>query len=209
VSGPAQHEEIIIPGPAGQIEAILSIPAAGEPIAIAVVCHPHSLYGGSLSNKVVHIVSSTFLKLDVPVLRFNFRGVGRSEGEFDQGRGEQADLAAVVVWLRQRYPERPLWLAGFSFGAFVAYHAHRQLQAARLLLVAPPLRVFEFGESHPVEIPWVVVQGSEDEVVSAEAVQQWVQNQPIPPIFEMLEGASHFFHGRLNDLRQRVMKNWA
>jgi len=209
VSELVEHEEILIPGPAGQIEALLSHPVAGEPAAIAVICHPHPLYGGSLTNKVVHILGSAFLKMALPVLRFNFRGVGASEGEFDGGEGEQADLEAAVAWLRQRYPGRPLWLAGFSFGAFVAYNAHRQLDAARLLLVAPPLRLFEFGDLRSVEIPWMVVQGSNDEVVSADAVQHWVQNQPRPPVFEMVEGASHFFHGRLNDLRQIVLKNWA
>ncbi len=202
-------EKLFIPGPAGRIQAVLEIPETDAPLpAIAVVCHPHPLYGGSLQNKVVHVLARTFVDMGVAVLRFNFRGVGESQGRFDQGQGEQADLQAAVAWLRQRYPDPPLWLAGFSFGAFVAYLAHREVAASRLLLVAPPLRLFEFGEIRPVEVPWLVIQGSDDEIVSADAVQRWVSTQPEPAEFHLLEGASHFFHGRLNDLRKVVQTSW-
>jgi alpha/beta superfamily hydrolase len=203
---PDHIEKLVIPGPGGQIEAELSVPGeyvSGGPVA--VVCHPHSLYGGSLRNKVVHILADTFTDMGLPTLRFNFRGVGKSEGQFDNGQGEQKDLESVVTWLQAKYVGAPLWLAGFSFGAFVAYRAHRALEPERLLLVAPPVSLFVFGSPAPVTIPWVVIQGSEDEIVPAVEVENWVVAQPNPPEFYMMQDASHFFHGRLNDLRNLVM----
>lgn len=202
-------EKHFIAGPAGQLEAYLDLPT-GEASAneVAVVCHPHSLYGGSMRNKVVHILADSFTGMGLPTVRFNFRGVGKSEGMFDQGQGEQADLKAVVDWLRQRYPGASLWLAGFSFGAFVAYQAHRDVAAARLLLIAPPVRMFEFEHPEPVTVPWMVVQGSEDEIVPFETVESWVAVQPGPPTFHLMQGASHFFHGRLNDLKAILQQAW-
>ena len=203
---PLHIEKLMIPGPGGQIEAELSEPGeyvSGGPVA--VVCHPHSLYGGSLRNKVVHILADTFTDMGLPTLRFNFRGVGKSEGKFDNGQGEQDDLESVVTWLQARYVGAPLWLAGFSFGAFVAYRAHRALVPERLLLVAPPVSLFVFGAPAPVTVPWVVIQGSEDEIVPAAEVENWVAAQPNRPEFHMMQDASHFFHGRLNDLRNLVM----
>jgi len=207
MANPTQHtEKLLIPGPAGQLEAELSVPEVYEEGGpIAVVCHPHSLYGGSLRNKVVHILADTFTDLGLPTLRFNFRGVGKSEGKFDQGQGEQKDLEAVVVWLQARYEGAPLWLAGFSFGAYVAYRAHRAVAAERLLLVAPPVSLFVFGTPEPVMIPWRVIQGSEDEIVPAKEVEDWVAAQPNPPEFYLMQDASHFFHARLNDLRNLVL----
>ena len=199
-----------LPGPVGPLEAVLDGADVGEdeaaPPAIGVVCHPHSLHGGSLNNKVVYTLARTFVELGVPTLRFNFRGVGRSAGEFDAGRGEQADLAAAVAWLRERCPGSPLWLAGFSFGSFVAWQAHRNVHAARLLLVAPPVNLFDFGPPHPVAIPWCVIQGAEDEIVPVDAVRQWIAAQPTSPHYIELPDAGHFFHARLNHLREAVSR---
>ncbi len=203
------HEQLFIAGPAGQLEAELSVPGAYQTGGVvAVVCHPHSLYGGSLRNKVVHILADTLTDMGVASLRFNFRGVGKSPGEFDQGQGEQDDLHAAVSWLKEHFPQAPLWLAGFSFGAFVAYRAHRRVGAERLLLVAPPVSLFGFGQPEPVTIPWLVIQGSEDEITPAEDVENWVASQPNPPVFHLMADASHFFHGRLNDLRDLLQQNW-
>lgn len=202
-------EKILIPGPAGQIEALLEWPdEIASPKGMVVLCHPHPLYGGSYTNKVVHIMASACLKVRMPVLRFNFRGVGTSEGQFDNGIGEQQDLVACVDWMQQRYPEASLHLAGFSFGAFVAYLAQSNFQTERLLLVAPPLKLFEFGPTKIVDFPWVVIQGTEDEIVEVEAVKSWIEHQPNQPHFYLMQGASHFFHGRLNELREIVVKEW-
>lgn len=203
-------EKQLIAGPAGRIELLLQRPDSPDPPeGVAVVCHPHSLYGGSLMNKVVHSLADTFTDLGRPTIRFNFRGVGQSDGVFDQGRGEQADLAAVVAWLQQRYPAAPVWLAGFSFGAFVAFRAHRAVAAERLLLVAPAVDMFDFGPPDAVTIPWLVIHGSADETVSPEAVRNWL-SIPLsnPPKLYWLDGASHFFHGRLNELKRVVREAW-
>ena len=141
----------LIPGPAGNLELVLETPDgwdASQPVTIC--CHPHPLHGGSLQNKVVHILAKSFLHLGAQVVRFNFRGVGQSEGEFADGLGEQDDLLAVVQWCRQNWPDATLWLAGFSFGAFVAIMAHEKIAPQRLVLVAPPTnqtRLFHCGRA--------------------------------------------------------------
>jgi alpha/beta superfamily hydrolase len=175
---------------------------------IAVVCHPHPLHGGALTNKVAHTVAKAFAEMGVTTLRFNFRGVGQSEGGFDHGIGEVGDLLAAVEWLRARYPEAPLWLAGFSFGAFVALSAQARAQADRLLLVAPPVAMFDFPAEGGVGIPWMVVQGNEDEIVAPAQVSAWVQQQANAPEYVWMEGVGHFFHGRLVELKQQIHHAW-
>lgn len=206
---PAAGEVFLLPGAVGELEAVLNyerLPDAATPIAVA--CHPHPLYGGTLNNKVVHTLAKAFVGLGVATLRFNFRGVGRSAGRFDQGVGEVQDLLAAVDWLRARFAQSPLWLAGFSFGAFVACSGHRRAGAERLLLVAPPVEMFAFERQCVAEVPWMVIQGGEDEVVAADSVRRWVQRQDKPPRLEWFDDAGHFFHGQLVPLRERIMRAW-
>lgn len=207
---PPNREPFLIPGPAGVLEALVQQPEsfqAGNPVA--VVCHPHPLHGGTMLNKVVHIIARTFNSMGVTALRFNFRGVGCSRGRYDEGRGEQQDLAAAVAWLRQRYPESPLWLAGFSFGSYVAYQSLEALQPDRLLMVAPPVGRFEFAEPKHIEIPWLVLQGGQDDVVSPQAVSDWVHQHATRPRYEWMADADHFFHGRLNRIKQVIISAWS
>ncbi len=208
--GPCIGEELLLPGPAGNIEVSTSCPVAitGD-FAVVVICHPHPLYGGSMANKVVHTLSGAFNDMKVFTLRFNFRGVGQSEGQFDQGRGEADDLYAVVQWVRDRYPSASLWVAGFSFGAYVAMRAQPVVNAQRLLLVAPPVSLFDFGRLAPVTVPWMVIQGGQDEIVDSRAVIKWVQQQPCRPLFRLMADADHFFHGRMGRLRRAVESNWS
>ncbi len=206
---PASGAHFLISGPAGVLEAVLTysaLPDASAPIA--VVCHPHPLYGGTLSNKVVHMVSKAFGELGAATLRFNFRGVGHSDGQFDQGVGEVQDMLAAVSWMRRRFAQSPLWLAGFSFGSFVAYSGYREAGAERLLLVAPPVDKFEFARDGGVDVPWMVIQGGVDEVVNPESVSCWVEQQLWRPVYERFDDAGHFFHGRLVPLRERIVRAW-
>lgn len=206
---PCTGENFLIPGPSGVIEALMEVPTdyqTGDPIA--VICHPHSLYGGSMANKVVHVVADTFNAMGLPTLRFNFRGVGHSQGRFDKGDGEVQDLLAVVDWFRQRFPGAPLWLAGFSFGAFVAFSAQRQAEADRLLLIAPPVSMFDFTALNQVDIPWMVIQGGKDEISLPERVSNWVHRQRNTPQYHWLGDADHFFHGRLNRVRDAIQESW-
>jgi len=199
----SEKTELLIPGAAGDIEVWLESHAETDkqPAPLAIICHPHPVYGGTMTNKVVHILAAGFRELGAHTVRFNFRGVGRSAGEFDDGVGEAEDLLAVVKWAQSRFPDSPLWLAGFSFGAWIALKSTEQLQPARLVLVAPPVDMYDFSVIAEVSVPWMVIQGGEDEVVSATAVADWVAQRQPAPQFQRLDSAGHFFHGQLNDLK--------
>ncbi len=195
---------LTLAGPVGDIEAVLTEPATGEaPTAFAVVCHPHPLHDGTMNNKVVHMLARSFAKRGIPAVRFNFRGVGRSAGAHDAGNGEVDDVLAVAGHLRARFGDRPLWLAGFSFGSFVALRAAMRTPCVGLVMVAPPVQRFEFDQALP-QCPILVVQGDADEVVDCADVQAWVRAAKPAPRFELLSGVGHFFHGRLTDLRKIV-----
>ena len=197
----------IIHGPVGNIEILVDSPRQSEPSIVAIVCHPHPLFGGNMSNKVTHILARACNDLDATAVRFNFRGVGRSEGAHDDGRGEVDDVLAVVEWVKQRWPNAMLWLAGFSFGAAMALRAAlRRSDIARLVTVAPALRWLQ-QVSQASHCPWLVIQGDRDELVDVDAVRGWLQTLSEPPSLVVLSGAEHFFHGRLNDLREAV-KAW-
>ncbi len=199
----------LINGPAGQLEILAETPqTVSDNAPIAIICHPHPLYGGTMQNKVVYILAKSCLELGMPTIRFNFRGVGQSEGHFEHGLGEQQDCIAVAEWARQRYPNRPVWLAGFSFGSFVAYQSFTKIKAARLLLVAPPVGLFEFQPMDRIDIPWCVIQGQQDEITPPESVVDWVKSQAIAPKFYYLPDVSHFFHGKLNLLREITVEIW-
>ncbi len=207
---PCVRQEKLISGPAGDLEILMSCPKQTStlPIPYAIVCHPHPLYGGTMHNKVVYIIANTFNALGVGTVRFNFRGVGKSAGKFDHGDGETEDLRAVVDWLKTEYALHELWLAGFSFGSYVALRGHRDLGASRLLLVAPSVERFKEAGLQLSDIPTLVIQGDKDEVVSPQAVSEWVSAQVHQPQFLMMAEASHFFHAKLNDLRDAITAAW-
>lgn len=191
------EESCRIPGPAGMLEARLGWPE--RPGGGAVVCHPHPLHGGTMDNKVVYILCSALRGLGLATVRFNYRGVGDSAGEYDEGRGETEDALAVAGWLQGKGMGNPLWLAGFSFGGGVALRAHIPARAERLILVAPSLR-----EGDPdTTVPTLVAQGDADEVIPLADTRSWVERQRDTRL-EILNGADHFFHGRLTELRQCV-----
>jgi uncharacterized protein len=198
---------LIVSGPVGNLEVLIDEPDTTTPSHVALICHPHPLYGGTMTNKVVHILARTFNDLGAPAVRFNFRGVGKSAGTHDDGQGETDDVLAMVQWVQQRWPHTSIWLAGFSFGAAMALRASLQLTAAhsvvRLITVAPALRWLTQVQETPAS-PWLIVQGDQDELVDAQAVQQWAMSLARPPQIAILQGAEHFFHGRLNDLRDAV-----
>lgn len=193
-----------IEGPAGALEVWLEYPK--QPLkGVLLVAHPHPLYGGSMSNKVVHTLARAGLNQGWAALRFNFRGVGESEGEHDHGEGEQADLLAVMDWVCDELPGVPVRLAGFSFGARIALMTADEVEPEQLLLVAPPFRLYsDLWGVEQVEWPWAVFMGDADELVPFSDVKQWVEKQQLPPDFQVLEGASHFFHGRLVELREKI-----
>jgi alpha/beta superfamily hydrolase len=202
---PAKPEPLTLAGPAGALEALLAQPVAYDGKRAAIVCHPHPLHGGTLHNKVVHTMARTFEELGLASLCFNFRGVGASAGTFDDGVGETEDARAATDWVRKRWPGVGLWLAGFSFGAFVAARLaadpHVAPHVRQLVGVAPPVRRFAAsGWVHP-SAPWLIVQGDADDLVDANEVKRWAGSQVPPPRLVVLEGVGHFFHGRLHELK--------
>ncbi len=194
-------------GPAGKLEMLVELQESETPQpAVAVICHPHSLHGGTMHNKVVHIVARALRELGLHTVRFNFRGVGESSGEFDHGNGETADLIAIGGWLRKVLPKHELWLAGFSFGSYVAAKATQKLVTKQLISVAPPVENFEFSALPRPDCPWLVVQGTEDDVVRPEAVFEWIEAMENPAHLVKMPESGHFFHRRLMDLRG-LLKN--
>ena len=204
---PPAVEPVSIAGPAGSLEALIETPqeraGAGIP-HFAVVCHPHPLYGGSLTNKVVYTLARAFQELGAPTIRFNFRGVGASQGTYDQGNGETQDALAVVAQGRQRWPDATLWLAGFSFGGAVAIRAAGHAKPERLIAVAPGVTILDVGTVKP-ECPWLIAQGDADDVIDPGYVRDWASKLTPRPQLRVLEGAGHFFHGRLHDLKAAVL----
>ena len=198
-----------ITGKAGNIEVLITRPeTVSESTPISIISHPHPLYGGSMTNKVVHILAKSFAELNAITVRFNFRGVGKSEGQYDDGLGEAEDLILIAKELKQWRPQAPVWLAGFSFGAYVTTRAQHTIKPEKLVLVAPPISMYPFDELEEIKIPWVVIQGGQDEVIDASAVKNWVLLRPNQPEFIWMEDASHFFHGKLNEVKDALLKAW-
>jgi len=175
---------------------------------IAIICHPHPMHGGTKDNKVVHTLCRASRDLGIDCFRFNFRGVGMSEGSFSEGRGEYKDLSSVINFVKNHYgAEQKILLAGFSFGAYIAAKYASLHQVAALVLVAPPVQYPDFVKRNALKSSVFIVQGSVDEIVSTDSVTQWagdnVDNASISQLL-ILNEASHFFHGRLSDLKMSV-----
>ncbi len=199
-------ERLSIEGPAGTLEGLLETPTEADVESLAVICHPHPVYGGTMTNKVVHMLAKAFNELRVPAIRFNYRGVGASEGTYDDGRGETLDTLAIARWAKSRWPQASIWLGGFSFGGAVALRAAAQIQPARLITVAPAIQRVDVARVQVPRCPWLIVQGDNDELVNAQEVEAWAQSLEPRPELAVLSGVDHFFHGRLNDLRDVVVR---
>lgn len=200
---PKQHQ-FTIDGPVGKLEALLESPQDVEPSAVAVVCHPHPVHGGTMQNKVAHTLARSFVGAGIAALRFNFRGVGESGGTFDDGNGEVADVLAAVNWWRDEAPKLPLWLAGFSFGAAMAVRASVECEPAGLISVAPAVSRFAGNLDRQPDCPWLIVQGDQDELVDVEETIAWVNALEPGPELEVFPETEHFFHGKLVLLRNAV-----
>jgi uncharacterized protein len=198
-------ESVTIAGSAGRLEAIVETPASATGARAAVICHPHPLHGGTMTNKVVHMLARSCNEVGAAALRFNYRGVGASEGGYDEGRGETDDAVAALDWARTRWPGAELWLCGFSFGGVVAIRSAVRRDVRKLVTVAPAIDRLEVGTQLP-QRPWLLVQGDRDELVDPVAVRAWAEALPMPPQIAILPGVDHFFHGKLNELRALLVR---
>jgi alpha/beta superfamily hydrolase len=207
-TGRPVKEALNIAGPAGQLEALLEEPREiGRP-GVAVLCHPHPRFQGTMLNKVVHTLSRAMHDLGIPTVRFNFRGVGASEGGYADGIGETEDALAVIDWARNRYGANDLCLLGFSFGGMVAVRAALTARPVQLVAVAPAAaRMGAFLNGEQPDCQWLIVQGAADEVVSCEELIEWVNGLEPGPELVVLPDVGHFFHGNLTLLRETVVSH--
>jgi alpha/beta superfamily hydrolase len=205
IRGPRGESRTTIPGPAGALEVALNVPA-GAPRGIALVAHPHPLQGGTLDNKVAQTLAKTFVALGYASARFNFRGVGKSEGAFDDGVGETDDALAALAFARTQFAAlaaaAPV-LAGFSFGSYVQTRVARVVAPERMVLIGPAVN--RFGE-YAVPADTIVIHGEEDDVVALADVLAWARPQQLPIV--VFPGCGHFFHGRLPQLQRAITGMW-
>ncbi|MDZ4813431.1 MAG: alpha/beta hydrolase [Pseudomonadota bacterium] len=201
---PDAAAHFLLEGAAGSIEVASDRPAQSPRLGTALICHPHPLHGGSMQNKVVTTTERALRELGLSTLRFNFRGVGQSQGSYDEGRGEGEDLLLLAQWVRAARPRDVLWLAGFSFGAFVSITRAAAIAPAQLISLAPPVGRWQFEAIAYPQCPWLVIQPEADEVVDAAAVFVWAEQ--LTPRVELVRfpNASHFFHGQLTTLREAI-----
>ena len=205
-SFPSESATLTLPGPAGALELAVDPPGAEVPARplVAVICHPLPTEGGTMHNKVVTIAARALRELGATTVRFNFRGTGGSEGEFDHGQGEQDDLRAVVAWVRAQRPDAALWLAGFSFGAYVSLRMAAELLPGMLVSIAPPAGRWDFDAIELPACPWLVIQGEADEIVDPQAVYDWLEQTGAEAALVRMPDTSHFFHRKLMDRRSAI-----
>lgn len=195
------HRNFFLEGPAGRLEAILWNTRAAVSHRAAVVCHPHPLYGGTMHNKVVYQAAKALHRRGVPVLRFNFRGTGLSEGEHDGGPGEQEDVRAALDYLAAEFPGRPILLAGFSFGSWVGLRVGCQdARVAELIGLGLPVDNSDMSYLRRCAKPKLILQGGNDQYGSRANVEALFQTLAEPKRLVIVEGADHFFTGRLDEV---------
>jgi uncharacterized protein len=197
---PRETTTFTLPGAVGELEVMTTHPGEDRD-TVMVICHPHPLHQGTMHNKVVTTLAKVAERLGMPSVRFNFRGVGASQGTFADAVGEQDDCLAVLAWVKTVLPCHKVILAGFSFGSYVAaaVAAHEEVMA--LISVAPAVTNYEFSKLSTMGCPWLVVMGEDDEVVSVEAVDAFSHARSDITDYIKLQNCSHFFHGKLIDLR--------
>ena len=203
---PTESAALTLPGPAGVLEAAVDLPeddVAPLPL-VAIVCHPLPTEGGTMHNKVVTMAARALRELGATTVRFNFRGTGESAGAYDEGRGETEDLKAVADWVRTQRPGDALWLAGFSFGAYVSLRAAEAIAPGLLISIAPPAGRWDFESITTPTMPWLVIQGEADEIVDPDAVYAWLDGLKSNAQLVRMPDTSHFFHRKLMDLRGAI-----
>ncbi|MFL6675951.1 MAG: alpha/beta hydrolase [Massilia sp.] len=201
-------QKFYLTGKAGKMECLLDVPEEGAPRGIALVAHPHPLYGGTMDNKVAQTLARTFVALGYATARLNFRGVGESEGVHDEGRGEVDDMAVLLAHMQEQYPGLPVALAGFSFGTFVQAQLQQRLiaegrPAERMALVGTAAGKWPMP---PVPPDTILIHGELDDTITLAQVFDWARPLDIPVI--VIPGADHFFHRKLGHIKNLVIQLW-
>lgn len=204
-------QNFFIQGAAGQLECALDLPEPEQfaaPRGIALIAHPHPLYGGTMDNKVAQTLARAFVSLGYAAVRMNFRGVGQSAGTYDEGRGETDDMAALLAHMRGQYPGQALALAGFSFGTFVQAQLQQRLieqqsPAERLVLVGCAAGKWAMPA---VPANTILIHGEQDDTIPLKDVLDWARPQDLPVI--VIPGADHFFHRKLQHIKNFVVEMW-
>lgn len=191
-----------------KLESQLYIPAKPTKNVLAIICHPHSLFGGTMQNKVVTTNAKACVSVGYKALCFNFRGVSKSTGEYNAGIAESEDLANIIQQVKELNSEIDIILIGFSFGSYVAARALaiHQVPVSKLVLIAPPVENFDFASLGEFSIPWIVIQGEADEIVPPELVYAWFAGRNKPGQLIKMPAVSHFFHGQLIQLKQLIQQ---
>ena len=201
-------QSLFLPGPAGKLEALWEQPETPRTDLVALACHPHPLFGGTMHNKVVHHTARALQELGLAVLRFNFRGAGESQGAHDHGRGEADDVRAALGWLEEKTPGAEIVLAGFSFGAWVGLRVGCEDKRVKALVgVGMPTNNSDFSYLAACAKPKLFVQGSRDQYGSRESVEAIVARTADPKKLVWVADADHFFTGHLEQLRHAIAEN--
>ncbi len=198
---------LMLPSSVGPLEAILEEGSSSDPKAVAILCHPHPQYGGTMHNKVVVRAAQAFQEAGMATLRFNFRGVGRSAGTFDFGEGEQEDVAAAIAFMAERYPKTPIWLTGYSFGAWVGLKVGaRDERVTTLVAIGAAVALADFRFLEECTKPKLFIHGTKDEFAPLEHLQALMLTLPEPKDLILIEGADHFFTGKLEELKSELLR---
>ncbi|WP_440615966.1 alpha/beta hydrolase [Cysteiniphilum sp. 6C5] len=205
-------QQFFIQGESGVIETIVDTPKENlHPTITVVICHPHPLFQGTMNNKVITTIAKAFNNLGIEAVRFNYRGVGQSQGEYADGIGELQDTLSVIDDVHQRKPSQQIILAGFSFGGSIAYKAatHYKNSIKSLLTISPAVVNFPLEQQPEPTMPWCLIQGVDDEVVSYAAVSDFfIQKTTVDATFIRLNNVGHFFHGQLVKLRKHLEQHY-
>ncbi|HXW63394.1 MAG TPA: alpha/beta fold hydrolase [Candidatus Acidoferrales bacterium] len=205
--GKVFHRRFFLEGPAGRLEALLWTAAVADPSFVAVVCHPHPLFGGTMHNKVVYHTARTLHHLGAAVLRFNFRGAGQSQGEHAQGIGEQNDVRAALDYLAAEYSGKPILLAGFSFGSWVGLRVGcEDGRVSRLIALGLAVNTVDASYLRQCAKPKLFVQGRNDPFGSREDLEALFGLLPEPKRLVFIEGADHFFVGHLDEVGTAIAR---
>ncbi|HWF38383.1 MAG TPA: alpha/beta family hydrolase [Candidatus Acidoferrales bacterium] len=199
------HRNFFLEGKAGRLEAMLWTAPPSKQRLVAVVCHPHPLFGGTMHNKVVYQAAKALHRLDIPVLRFNFRGAALSEGEHDRGLGEQDDVRTAIDFLASEFPEHPILLAGFSFGSWVGLRVGcEDKRVTTLIGLGMPVDTSDLSYLRDCAKPKLIIQGGNDQFGSRLNIEALFGTLTEPKRLVIVEGADHFFQGKLNEVAAAI-----